>query len=1495
VRWREPGRWGSVSAQPRIPTRIGRYEVQGVVGVGGFAIVLRGWDRELDAPVAIKVLLEELADDVDLRERFVREARLLRRIRDEHVVTVHDLGELPDGRPWFVLDYADRGTLADRLTGARAARRPSSECATLVDALASGLGALHVSGIVHRDVKPGNLLVRSRVPGARPVTAAGADATQVDRGLIALDEIVMVGDLGLAKDVRGGDRPSVLGGTPGYQAPEQLVAESPVGPAADVYAATAVLWRVIIGTEPPGPAEPDRLAVLDPAWARFFERGLAVDPAARFTTMAHWRAAALDEVLDGVGAMSATEAAAPSRVRGTRVTCPYKGLAAFQPEDAEFFVGREALVDELVRRLGVARVLVVGGPSGSGKSSLVRAGLMPAVAEGALAGSEQWSRVLLTPGSDPLGELHFHLVGLAAAGTRTTVDDLRAQPRVARRIVAEGAQAGSQVLLVIDQFEELFTLGADAADQETFVAVLDELTGAADSRTRVVLAMRADFYSASAQSAWLARAISENQLLVGPMGRAELRRAVEEPARRAGLRLEAGLVDRILEDAAGEMGTLPLVAHALVETWIRREGDRLTIAGYEGTGGVTGAIARSADALYEERFDEAAQSAARRLFLRLVTPGEATPDTRRRVAVEELEHDPEPEVLLRVVDRSTEARLLTVGDGTVELAHEALLRTWPRLHAWIDEERENLRTRQRIERAAREWDAQGREPDLLLRGTPLAAASEWVDAHVDQLDRLGRAFVDASVHARDEEERVAVAAAARSRRVRRVAVSVLAVLAAAAVSASVVAFIALGSARRNEDVAQERFARALATQSAALASDDPYTAMALAAESEARTDEPLVEAREALIESRVALAADPVVPIGAPLRVGDALAVALTPDGEVLAVGGRDGSVMLCDTATRMPIGEASEGHDGGVEAMTFVDATTLVTVGDDGRVLRWQLGADDDAAMVLGEPDVLGETDDVIWGVTVSPDASTLATASEDGTVRLWNAESGMPRGEPIAARRKDYLSVAFSPGGESVAVGNGDGETAAYDVSTGATLWESNSGHGGSDVWELAYTRGGELLSVGADGTVQVRDSGTGTVRFQAYTRTDRPRGLVVDDERRLLVGGDGDGRVVLWSLDERTERAQSRVSHDDAIIDAALDSAAGLLATLSRDQTVRLWDLAPRDVLGPPVGGVRSEGTRAVAWAPDGALLAVGDESGALSLHDVTTGDAVAGPTTGHDGAINGVAWSPNGERIATVGADGDLALWDAEGEVLSADPAHEGSALAVAFSPTGDTLVSAGEDGSVRRWDAATGEEQGDPLGPHPSGAWSLAFRPASDELAVGGASGTVRFWDVRSAELVRDDLVASTDAITGLAWSPDGEYIATASGTEAVDVWSAERAERVGASRTPHPRGATAVIFSRDGMTLVTAARDGTVRMWDRETGTQLGPVLDAHPGEEAWSIARAPDGDVIVTAGLDGAVRTWDVLDLARACELVGRAFDASTRARYLGTGVNPLGCLASS
>jgi WD40 repeat protein len=1470
----------TIAGSFNLPPVIGRYVLGPIIGVGGFAVVFRARDESLDADVALKVLTSQHTLDLEIRERFIREARLMRRVRNRSVVTVHDAGQTADGRPFLVMDLAEGGVLQDRMGDAMPHADPAS-LEAVITALAEGLGALHAAGVIHRDVKPANLLiVRDHV------VAAGWQPGS--RALLGPGERLVIGDLGLAKDQLAPSRgPTMVGGTPRFRAPEQAEVGAGIDARTDVYAATAVLWLLVTGHPPPLPEElPVQLLEVPDVWRRVLGRGLSARPDDRFDSMGPWAEAALACAASGVAG-----ADGPASGRGatrTVITVPYKGLAALQVDDAPLFFGRGELVDQLVARLRQRPTLVVGGPSGSGKSSLLRAGLLPALQLGALPGSARWRVCLLTPGERPLGALVSRLRALEGATHMPDAEALRVTPGLARDAIS------TMVLVAVDQLEELFRLCEDQAEREAFLAVLEALTGGPRPAARVVIAVRADFYGTCAAYPWLAEAINQNQVLVGPMRRDQLREAIEGPAGSFGLHLGEGLVDRILTDAAGNPGALPLVAHALVETWLRREGTLLTLTGYEAAGGVTGAIARTADEVWHGLgADE--QRGARQLLPRLVHPGHGVPDTKRLLTWGEVGDDATTRLVL---SRFADNRLLTVDDRGVQLAHEALIHGWERLAAWVEESRDELRTGERIEDAAREWERQAQHPDLLYRGLPLATALEWRAHHSGSAVEPTSSFLDAGMAARDAEERDETARRERVRRLRRRGLLALTTLATLAVLTSLVAVVALGRSRRDERVARaasrlasEQLARGLAASAVDLQTSNPFLATMLASEAVARVDPPLPEAQDALVRSRMALAGSRLVPYGDPIPVGDALDVAVRPAGDLAATGNRDGTVALWDLRRREKVRELL-GPNGGLQSLVFTaDGHWLVAASDDHRVWRWPMeGAG------KGAGSVLAEAGSIVWMVAAAPAGTTVAAVTEAGDALLLDAAAGTQVGGTIRPGAGPLFSVAFSSDGSTLLAGSSRGEVYAWSLPSRQLRFPPLRAHP-SDVWEIHAPHAPEartFVTVSTnDGTARLWDLATGGPVGGGPFDDGEPavpagvRGVTFGPDDDILTLGGSDGALYSWSL-----RARKLVGRDGPVnrqrLTRAGRSGDGLvLATLGDDRTLQVWTQRPRP---DPVVPLATLGVLASAMAvdPSGATVAVGGDDGVVHLLDAVHGQERA-RLAGHDGAVTAIAFAQEG-RVITGDSAGTLRAWDevAGRIVVEQRGPHRGAVSAIAVA--GDLLVSGGADRTVRLWHAGTLTPRGGAVANLPAPVTDVDVAPGGRVIAASTEAGGVARWgaDLRPIGTV----VAVTDnAVWAVALGEDDDTLATAGADEVVSLWSLSgRTPRRTHELGGHGGGALDVAFVEGGIVAVGAA-DGSVHLWHAASGLPVGAALRL-AGSPVWHLGAAPDGS-IWAASRDGTVSRIDVLSMDAACAEAGASFDARQRVRLLG-GKAPLACRAA-
>ncbi|WP_416959065.1 helix-turn-helix domain-containing protein [Streptomyces sp. Agncl-13] len=1155
--------------------------------------------------------------------------------------------------------------------------------------------------------------------------------------------------------------------------------------------------------------------------------------------------------------------------------CPYRGLSAFTPQDAAWFFGRErataALVERVFQRVGGGPLLLVA-PSGAGKSSLLNAGLVPALRRPGgfpMPGAERWPVVALTPTAHPLDELLERTAKVLGSDLDLTARQLADRPEVlleAVRARSEGAPAGAdgrrpppvRPVLLVDQFEELFTLCSDESERRAFVRVLGALSTGPDPAV-VVLGVRADFTGQCLELPELAPVFTDGLFVLLPMSVAELRASITRPAELAGVTLEPGLVPLLLRDAGlrDEPGTvdrsntpddtpsgaLPLVSHALLATWQQREDTTLTVAGYERTGGIQGAIARTAETVFAQLYP-AEQKTIRRVLSRLVhVSDEGTAATRRRAGRSALmEQLADADAASAALDVFVQARLITVDRDTVEITHEALLHAWPRLRDWIHADRAGLLIHQQLAHAAAEWEREDRDPSALYRGTRLDTVRAWAD-ELDGRSRIGpreEAFLEASQAEEDTRQHLA----RRQIRLRQALFATLAVLLGLAVTAGGLAYQQRASALDQERVARSQ---ALAVQSTSLAGSQPEASMLLAEEAYRADRTP--EARGALLSTQAQAFSARLVG-----RHGPVNAVAFAPNGKLLATAGSYGTVQLRRTTDHrttatltLPGRVRSVGFspDGAALAATSSDgpvriwgtadhrvrallpaSTTgaralafdprgrsLAVAGDDGTVQLWDIGSDDPTVVRL-----VGHTGRVNT-LAYAPDGKTLASGGSDRTVRLWDTD----RGRALAVLKghtDEVLGAAFAPDGRSVASGGVDRTVRLWDVASHrstATL----TGHS-DDVNAVAYTPdGGTVVSAGGDGTTRLWDVRTGRPAAILAGHTDYVMSVAVNSAGTTLATGGFDQSVVLWDLrgPVLTGRPFTEVSQ------AAYSPDGTLLATADADHTVRLWDVARHRVVTTFTG--HRESVFSVEFAPDGRTLASAGSDGTVRLWDVRSHRALA-TLTGHTGDIFSVAFAPDGRTLASAGADRTVRVWDVHGHrQLAVLNGHSDSANDVTFSPDGRTLASAGDDLTVRLWDTATHRPLATLTG-HTGAVRGVAFSPDGRTLASSSNDGTVRLWDVRHRRFSAS-LTGHTGSVRGLAFSPDGHFLASSGSDRTVRLWDVS-GRRPWATLTGHTNAVWGVAFAPDGRTLASSSNDGTVRLWDLDLGDRLTRICRLRTG-----------------------------------------------------------------
>jgi WD40 repeat protein len=1131
--------------------------------------------------------------------------------------------------------------------------------------------------------------------------------------------------------------------------------------------------------------------------------------------------------------------------------CPYKGLASFDESDARLFFGRERLVGELAARTVGPGLLAVVGPSGSGKSSLIAAGLVPSLRAGLLPGSERWGFVVIRPGEHPMAEL----------GTVGT----------------EGN--GERLLLVVDQFEEVFTTCPDEQERGQFIGSLTERAVRNPEGSAIVLSLRGDFIDQCAAYPALAELISANQVIVGPMTHDELRRAIELPARRVGLRVERALVDSLVTEVAEEPGGLPLLSTALVELWQNRSDAWLRMQAYDRTGGVRGAVARLAESAFEH-LDTSQREVARSIFLRLVATGEGEAVTRRRVPIAEFDVDRNP-VAAAVLARLTEDRLLTRSDGWVEVPHEALLREWPRLKAWLQEDAQGRHLRQHLTQAARHWADAGRDPSELYRGARLSVAVDWAALHGRELNELEREFLAASRAASERE-------ADRQRRTNRRLRGLLAgvsLLLLTAIAAGVFALVQRGQARHSAKVA-------LADSLGAQAVADPYLdrAMVLGVESLE-----LDSSRRTQGDLLTALLRAP-----AAVRTfhGDGLRVnglALSPDGRTLAIEDNLPNAILLDTTTGRRVGRGQFVIPGSPSANFTASPDGKLVIADQpgielidpstgkvGRLLSTRFLEKQGVATSNSSNFAFADGGRRL-GATVGSGATTY--------VVQWELPSG--RRLPRLIHVPDATAIAYTPNGDRLVV-VGPKQTSLFDSLTGRRVRVYDVSGG-----TAALSPDGRTLVTGdAAGSVRFLDLRTGAVAASVSVHEGGVEHVGFTSHGKTAITSGEDGKSRVWDVATH-QIVQTLAGHAGPIHGQAISPDGATLYTGSFDTTALAWDLSGRQSFGKTFLGAESDPNASapnVAVSPASHTLAVGATDGTVNLWDSRSLRRLqsfrAGP-----GVVAAVSFSPDGRSLLVAGDTnsrpprGYIGIWS-----LYPTPrlVHRLNGLPIytwaSFSPDGKVVAATGGspsqiggqsesnankgDGLVAEWDAASGRLLAKPT--HISGggvADDLSFAARGTTVAVSQFENMAAVLDPARRKVLAHWKDSSSELTVGVALSPDGRRVATTDFDGFLHVWDAS----TGKSLLPRIRAsevdATAVNWSPDGSRLVTAAGDGTVRLYDAKTGQQIGTSLPI--ARELFTYATfSSDGQTIVATDASGQVWVYPATAVgweAYACRLANR------------------------
>jgi WD40 repeat protein/energy-coupling factor transporter ATP-binding protein EcfA2 len=1172
------------------------------------------------------------------------------------------------------------------------------------------------------------------------------------------------------------------------------------------------------------------------------------------------------------------------------VVCPYRGLEAFGAEHAQFFYGRDSDIEHLLSKIQHNRFLAVLGASGSGKSSVVLAGLLPRLQAGALPGSENWKVQVLRPGVDPLKALADAATLLSAhQSVNKTLDELASDPRtldgVSGLILAQDRSA-QRVVWVVDQAEELFTQCSDVAKRAQFLANLVHVSTVEGGRAMVVLTMRADFYANCAEYRDFARLLESNQYLVGPLDEAGLRRAIVQPAGDLGRTFETGLVETILDDVRQQPGGLPLLQYALRELWQRQVGRVLTLRGYRDAGGVAGALAKRADAVYQGLTGEE-QRVARTTLLQLTQPQEGMDATRRRATLRQLvPSETMRPVVEQVVQQLVAARLLTTdrqaNDEWVDVAHESLIRNWETLHQWVEEDREGLRLLHKLQDASEEWRGRGQTDDELWGGARLAQALEWQPQHEDMLSDDVRAFIDASVAKRDHRERAERAQVeqrlrdardiSRANRFLRLWLAVAVIIGIVAVSATVFALQQKSTADVNalqaDQQRQGRVTELLAAE-ALDRLDQRDLSLLLSVEASRRLGGDSAEVKRSLLSALTqtdGLSRFLYGPMDS--RTDWVGSLAFSPDGTLLVSGADSGAVMFWDTAAGTLMGTPVVGHSGRVSSVTFSpDGQTLASASEDHTVRLWDVSR----RQPRGEP-MQGHTS-AVRSVAFSPDGTRLASSGDDATIRLWDVATGQPDGSPIRGHVGSVRSVAFSPDGTLLASGGNDGTIRLWDPTTGQAHGQPLGGTTistlNNEVASLAFSPNpaDALLAAGNwNGTVALWNVRTGEAQGPPKKISDLPvESVAFGSTGSLLVTGNSDKTIALWNVKGTTE-PRSLTGQGASVTSVAISPTAQMVASAGQDGSIVLWNRPDDQPLYRRVANKHTLPVGSLTFVPNTTSLVSATKGGTITTWDVATQKSRGSPPTGRfPTPLLSVAVNPSGTLAAMESSEGVLTISDVgKHQVVARLDVGEYMPLNLAFSPKGGLLGSVGcatstcETGEIRTWDVSDWKTHRQPISVPSQAIRLLAFSPDERVLATIGGPGSLALWDVDSSTAKGDPVVVSSSTVNTLAFASDGRVLAAGDTAGSVNIFDVATRQVRQMPPADASSWVSALAYSPDGRWLAWGGLFGTVGVWDLSAPQAPPTHVTGDDGAQVLTLAFSADGRTLASGGQNGFIFLWD-------------------------------------
>jgi WD40 repeat protein len=1159
---------------------------------------------------------------------------------------------------------------------------------------------------------------------------------------------------------------------------------------------------------------------------------------------------------------------------------PYKGLLAFQETDGDRFFGRDPQIQELWEKFrglheneSAVRLLPIYGPSGSGKSSLARAGLIPELARRPLPGRDLALVAVLVPGTHPLGALAAVLARIATndltpvAKTREFAEEL-AQKNAdgeydgLRRIADVLPEIEVKPLIVLaDQLEEVYTLCKDEAERSAFIGNLLCAASERSKRVSVIVTLRSDFLGETQKYSLLNRLLSEQGFLVPAMDKSELRDAIRKPAEQAGHALDESTIRELVEQTEGREGILPLLQFALEKIWkglLEGKEPALTL---NEIGGVGGALAGEAKRIYTS-LNTNEQKIARRVFLGLVQLAEGSKDTRRRTNLRQLiSHRDNPEEFKRVIARfaaPSTPRLITLasdgeaGSETAEVTHEALFDHWDQLKRWLNRKRGLLRFQRRLDEAAMYWDKNEHPEGNLWRSPDLDYLKEFHEQSSEEMTPLQVEFFNASVKF-EKLQKQAVEKSVREKRIQRK--RIFGFLTTGLVVSTGLLIFALFQLRET----QRQKAKQFEANSAVLLSSQPVDAVINAIAAYGLNQNTLVQFPEKpAMETTNSILLDAIRENHEQNRLlhnNDKFwSVAFSTDGKSVVSGSSDHTAQIWNIETGKLKCKTFKDHkkkddeDIDVSSVAFSPNGQYIVSGSNDHTVRiWDqkckpihnpLGShndkvtsvafspDDGKSIVSGSRDktvriwkikehvsrTLKGHQDKVWSVAFSPDGNSIVSGSSDKTVRIWDAETGKLI-HTLLDHEGEVTSVSFSPDNKSIVSGGNDNTVRIWDAKTGKLIHTLLGNEG--EVKSVAFSNDGmRIVSAGSDGTIRIWDAKTGELISKLLGHNAEVWSVKFSPNGKYVVSGSSDKTVRIWNTD-----TQKFSGHTLSITDLHTSIDDKYIASSSRDKTVRIWNSKTGVIIDKKL----------------------------------------------YSDIVTSVAFGSNEKQIIFGSRDHKVLIWDSGKNMSKFLEGHKTEVWSVAFNNDRKLIVSGSKDNTVRIWNAVTGALIGNPLEGHTKDVNSVAFSTDGEQVISGSDDKTIRIWNVKTHKSIYSIFIDEKDAdVNSVVFSSDGTKIASGSKDGKVRIWDWNKDAKTATFRFKTIEGHNAevrsIAFSPDGKLLVSGSSDKTVRIWNTDTGQPSAAPLKGHING-VMSVAFSHNGSLVFSGGRDKTIRIWNILN----------------------------------